>query len=104
MKARLRSSANHGSRRRQGPAIQHAPRSHAATLQALEYQNTQRPPHKPPEDILAVMEPVVVLVWDSIARTIEMISEIHDLEIISRGPYLGEFRRKFHARDATEDR
>jgi hypothetical protein len=50
------------------------------------------------------MEPVVVLVWDSIARTIEIISEIHDLEIISRGPYLGEFRRKFHARDATEDR
>jgi hypothetical protein len=86
------------------PAIPHAPRSHAA-IQALDEKKTLRPPtHQPPEDILAVMEPVVVLVWDSIARTIEIISEIHDLEIISRGPYLGEFRRKFHARDATEDR
>ena len=99
MKARLRSSANHGSRRRQGPAIQHAPRSHAATLQALEYQNTQRPPHKPPEDILAVMEPGVVLVWDSSQNDRDDLRDSRSWRL-----YLGEFRRTALARDATEDR
>jgi hypothetical protein len=80
MKGRLRSSANHGSRRRQSrdPARTPLARSHSIATQALGGGKTHRPPHQPPEDILAVMEPVVVLVWDSSQNDRDDL-EIHDL-------------------------
>ena len=81
------------------PAIPHAPRSHVAT-QALGGEKTHRPPHQPPEDILAVMEPVVVLVWDSSQN------DRDDLEIHDLGDYISASSGEapVEARDATEDR